>query len=303
MTFLEQFKLEIQKLSYKNIDELSNVAMLNTPTYQGIIRFILGKVIEEAELNNLEAQYLVEIRKQWQLHLVFLDTLRKNYDNFSFKKLPRPKKFLDIGLPAYLELKGSVKPEENKLISYDEQQNIYWQYLLWAELLEGAMISVEICLCEELDVKTNFEQLKDTESGEVYTDCKLGNEFMIDLVFTDDSVILKEIKEAEAFIRGVLDPIYTNANKENYEWLVKSILAYPFPGKIKIPNIDISSTTFSLIHTCTNEDLYVKMKHIKNNICHNKTGRIKYLVDLLLICTHNLEGKKHLKEGILLNNI
>lgn len=303
ITYLEQFKQEIQKLIYDNINELSKVVVLNTPTYQGIIRHLLGEVTKEAELNNLEAQYLIEIRKQWQLHLFFLDSVRITYDHLKYQKLPRPKAFNDLSLPAYLELKGSVIPSENPYVVYNEQQQIYYQYLEFAKKLEGALIAIEVCLSEELEVKTNFEELKDNESGAVYTDCKLGNEFMIDLVFIEDSNILKKITEAEEFIKSVLDPIYTNANRQSYDWLIKSILYFSFQARIKIPNIKTDNHIFSLIHSCPNVDLYRKIKLIKNKICPHKTGRKEYLADLLLTCTKNLEGKKCLQKEIILNKI
>lgn len=301
ISYLKQFKEELSKLAFEDVSQRSKITVHNTSTYYSIIYNLVEKVFDEAILKNQEAQYLIEIREQWQLHIMWLDIVRNTYEKLNFNKLPKPKFFVDKGKPAYLELKGSVLPEENKFISYDERQNNYWQYLLFARLLEGAMISIEMRLCEELGVKANFEQVNDSNRSD--TICKLGDEFMIDLVFKEDSVILNEIKEVEATIRSALKSIYTNVNQENYEWFIKSLLEYSFPGKIKIPKIDLDNTTFSLMHSCPNGQLYNKIRYIKNKIYPNKTGRKKFLTNILLTCTKNLEGKKCLKEEIIMNKI
>jgi len=297
LTYLEQFKLEIQKLLYENIDELSKVVLLNTPTYQGIIRYLLGEVIKEAEINKQEAQYLVEIRKQWQLHLFFLNTVRFTYENLKFKKLPRPKEFNDKSLPAYMEIIGSVAPSDNQLINFTEQQQIYYQYLQFARILEGAMIAIEICLSEELGVRTNFEKVKDADSGEYETACNIGNEFMVELIYKEDPIRINEIKEAEAFVRQKLDLVYANAKPEYYTWLVKSILKFPFP-EVEIPKVGQESNSFVIPYEGTKMELYGKIKTIKRKIYPDRKGSA-HLAQVFVDSTKNFNDERELNADLL----
>ncbi len=297
ITYLEQFKQEIQKLIFENIDELSKVVKLNTPTYQGIIRYILGEVIKEAELNKQEAQYLVEIRKQWQLHLFFLKTVRITYELLKFKKIPRPKEFDDKSLPAYIELIGSVVPTDNQLIVFTEQQHIYYQYLQFAKILEGAMIAIEICLSDRLGVRTNFEKVKDADSGDYETTCKIGDEFMVELIYKEDPIRINEIKEAEAFVRQKLDLVYANAKPEYYTWLVKSILKFPFP-EVEIPKVGQEKNSFIIPYESTKIDLYNKIRIIKRKIYPDKKGSAE-LAQVFYDSTKNFNDNRKLKISLL----
>ena len=298
---LEQFKLEILKLNFENVNDLSNVASLNTPTYQGIIRHMLGEVITESQLNNVEAHYLVEIRKQWQLHLFFLDTVRIAYSHKKFKKLPRPKDFNDKSLPAYIELLGSVVPSDNPFVTFDEQQQQYYQYLEFAKKLEGAMIVIEYSLSEQLSVKTNFERVKDIDPGFFNTDCKFGDEFMISLVKKEIPDRIREINEAELFVRGVLNPVYENAKPEYYNWIVKSMLKFPFP-EIEIPEIGQEKSTFVVPYEGFKESLYNKIKYIKRKIYQDRTGS-DYLATIFNDSTINFNDDRVLQIKTLMNKI
>jgi len=292
LTYLEQFKHEINKLIYENISELPKVVILNTSTYQGIIRHMLGELIKEAELNKLEAQYLIEIRKQWQLHLFFLDSVRLIYEHLKLSKLPRPKEFNDKSLPAFIELIGSAVPEDNPLIILNEHQQLYYQYLQFAKKLEGAMVAIDICLSDHLGVKTNFEEIKDVDSGEFVTGCKIGDEFMIDLIYYEDQNRIKEINEAENYVRQKLNDIYGDSKPEYYDWLVKSILKFPFPEVI-IPEVGQEKNSFVIPYEESKSVLYGKIRAIKRGIYPDRKGS-EELAKVFYDSTKNFRDKRTL---------
>jgi len=253
---------------------------------------MLGELIKEAELNKLEAQYLIEIRKQWQLHLFFLDSVRLIYEHLKLSKLPRPKEFNDKSLPAFIELIGSAVPEDNPLIILNEHQQLYYQYLQFAKKLEGAMVAIDICLSDHLGVKTNFEEIKDVDSGEFVTGCKIGDEFMIDLIYYEDQNRIKEINEAENYVRQKLNDIYGDSKPEYYDWLVKSILKFPFPEVI-IPEVGQEKNSFVIPYEESKSVLYGKIRAIKRGIYPDRKGS-EELAKVFYDSTKNFRDKRTL---------
>lgn len=299
--YLEQFKLEILKLTYENVNELSKVAAFNTQTYNEIIGYLVNEVIAEAEAKKTEKVCLIEIRKLWVFHITFLDAVRNIYDNLKYNKLQRPKVFNDRTIPAYMELIGSVTSSNNPLIVLDERQQLYWQYLSFARILEGAMIAIEKTLSDKLGVKTNFKDIPGADPGFYSDECIIGAEFMIDLVLGENPENLKDIKEAEAFVRGVLNKVYAGAGPIYYDWIVKSILKFPFP-MVKIPEVGQDEDSFVIPYDCTKDALYVKINHIKRKIYPSRKGK-KHLGEIFVLSTENFNDSRVLDFQKLMDRI
>ncbi len=301
ISYLEQFQLEILNLKYENVKELSKAAALNTTTYKGFIGYLLNEVIVEAEAKNTEKIYLIEIRKLWLYHIAFLDIVRNIYDHLKYNKLQRPKAFNDRNFPAFWELEVSVTASKNPLIVLDEHQQLYWQYLEFAKILEGAMITIEKTLSDKLGVLTNFKDIPGADPGFSSDECKIGAEFMIDLVLGENPENLKDIKEAEAFVRGVLDKVYAGADDIYYDWIVNSILKFPFP-MVKIPEVGQDEDSFVIPYDCTKDALYVKLNHIKRKIYPSRKGK-KHLGEIFVLSTENFNDSRVLDFQKLMDRI
>ena len=285
-SFLQQFKLEIEKIIFDNVNELDKASTLNNLVYQRAITGLANNVVLEAKTKELEESYLKQIREFWKLHLFFLDALRKTYNHCKFKKLNRPIPFSDSGLTASIELFHSITPLQNNLMKLDEHQTIYWQYLEFIKILEAAMYCIEVSLCEELGIKTNFPSVKDSQTGEFAITYNSNEEFMIDPVIKENLERITELREAEIFVRKVLDEVYKDANPAYYDWLVKSILKYPFP-EVEIPDVGQNNASFVVDYVGTKTDIYKKVKFIKRNIYPKKTGASEILAKVFYDSTKN----------------
>jgi len=298
-SFLQQFKLEIEKIIFDNVNELDKASTLNNLVYQRAITGLANNVVLEAKTKELEESYLKQIREFWKLHLFFLDALRKTYNHCKFKKLNRPIPFSDSGLTASIELFHSITPLQNNLMKLDEHQTIYWQYLEFVKILEAAMYCIEVSLCQELGIETNFSSVKDSQTGKLVITHKSSDEFMIDPVIKENSERIKELKEAEIFVRGVLDEVYLERTTANYyNWLVKSILKYPFP-EVEIPDVGQNKSSFVVEYEGTKTEIYKKVKFIKRKIYPKETGASEILAKVFYNSTKNFYNQRTLNIKLL----
>ena len=302
LSYLEQLKQQLNRLSCDNVNELSKLAAVNTDTYRKLLTGLYSHIMEEAQSSNLEKHYLIEIRKLWQLHIVHLDFVRFFYDHSNYKKLDRPMEFNDMDLPAWIELRGCVAPNDNPFIQLDERQKIYWQYLGFAQKLETVMMAIDQELSKKLGFIPNFEMICDPQSGESDLVFKIKGDYMLDLVPKENPERIRELNEAKAYIYEKLNDVYQDTKREYYDWLVLSILSFPFPEVI-IPDVGQDKPTFVVSWQGTKENLYRKVKCIKEKISSDKKGIIDHLAGIFYDSTKNFGDRRTLKISIFKNNI
>jgi hypothetical protein len=297
---LELFKQQVNALNYINAKDLSKVASYNTKKYDAILSATITNLITEIDDDKVE-YYLVEIRKLWLSHFINLNFIRTVYTALGYKKLERTIDFDEIDLPAYMELLGSNTPNDNKYIDFDKYQVLYWQYLEFVKKHEGAMIYLDQILSDELGVKTNFENIDNLKSGFMSHKCNLGNDFMIDPIKSENFERIIEINEAEAFIKRVLDEVYCHANPKYYNWLIKSILKFPFP-EVEVPDVGQESSSFVIPYEGFKSKLYDKIKYIKRKTYPPRKGS-KYLAEVFHDSTKNFNDNLVLDIELLEKNM
>ena len=152
------------------------------------------------------------------------------------------------------------------------------------------MMMTDWYLSNKLGVIPNFDKITDTQTQKTELSFRIGHDFMIDLSFKGDPERIRTINEAEMCVRESLNEVYVGATSKYYEWLIKSILKFPFP-EVEIPDVGQSKSDFIIPYDATKTDLYNKIRYIKRKVYPKAKGS-EYLARVFNDSTKNFNDER-----------